>query len=99
MLITLNVYGFWDDEDPTDACHGVMLYCSKLVITHNKYSPSELWQSELYDAHPDEREYTVKSIREELEEALEQFGVPIEDVVNYHSDCIYDWELNYETEV
>ena len=91
MLITLDVYGYWDD-DFADGCHGVELF------VNNK----PLWKSSLYDTFAgdiDEYYGDIKHIRDELEEALEQFGVPIEDVEYYDSDCIHDWELNHETEV
>jgi len=88
MLITLGNYGFWDEEDP-DVCFGVELFVNG----------KSLWKSELYDAHPEEHEDSIREIRNELEEALEKFGIPVEEVVNYSSNSTYDWGLNYETEV
>ena len=91
MLITLDVYGFWDD-DSVDGCHGVQLFVNG----------KNLWKSCLYDSFAgdlDDYHENIQHIRDELEEALEQFGVPVKDIVCYDSNCIHDWELNYETEV
>lgn len=76
----------WHDEGESDA-----ICC---LVIFDVVQDKTVWESESYDTHPDEYADSVKELRSELEEVLPKYGLSVYDVLNYDSNCIYDWSFN-----
>jgi len=85
LCIRLDTYGF----NSYPECHGVVL------IAETPRQNVRFWESDLYDTHPDETEYMLCEIRQEIEEVFTHYDFDISKIENYDSRCIYDWEFEF----
>jgi hypothetical protein len=86
MSYRLEVEGWWDcgDDYYDPGFRRLELWEDK----GDKYSL--VWESS--DVDGDDLEGT-RDIRSEFLQIMPKFGLKVEDIVDFDSDCLYDWEI------
>jgi len=73
--------------DSYPECFGIEIQ----AYVNSKDTPI-IWDSGLYDTHPDEVEWSYEKLREEAEAAFDHYGWDVSEIKNYSKNCVIDWE-------
>jgi len=87
--VYLESYGFYDHTNGWgDNCAGVKL------MARTPERNIEFWDSGLYDMHPDEYAESMELIKKEVVDAFAHYSLNVVDIIDFDSDCVWDWEYD-----